>query len=66
MADAKVTAFIRKMKTRDMRVPILEDFKPHDLDFDGEKMVGLIVEEGLPLDFVADTMVVSGHLDGLL
>jgi hypothetical protein len=57
MADSKAASFIRKMKTRDMRVPILEDFKPGDLEFDGERMVALIVEEQLPLDFMADTMV---------
>jgi hypothetical protein len=66
MADTKVTAFIRKMKTRDMRVSIQEDFRLDDLDFDSEKMVALIVEEGLPLDFIADTMVISIDLDGFL
>lgn len=57
MADSKANRFIQKMKTRDMRVAIRDDFQPAELDFDAEEMVRLIVEGQLPLDFVYDTMV---------
>ena len=56
MAD-NAKAFIQKMKTRDMRVPITEDFKLSDLDFDEKTVVQLIIEERLPLDFIYDAMV---------
>lgn len=51
------TAFIQKMKTRDMRKPIREDFAEEDLRFEAEDMMNLIKEEGLPLDFIYDAMV---------
>lgn len=62
MADSKANRFIQKMKTRDMRVALKDDFQIADLDFDAEEMVRLIVEEQLPLDFVYDAMVgLSSH-----
>lgn len=57
MAENKAAAFVHKMKTRDMRIDIKDDFRPEEIDFDPEEMVRLIVAEQLPLDFVYDTMV---------
>ena len=49
--------FIAKMKVRDMRKQIREDFKPEDIDFKADDLANLIVEERLPLDFLYDTIV---------
>lgn len=57
--DRAAHAFIEKMKTRDMRVPILEDFKREEVDFDVELVANLIAEKDLGLDFLLDSMVIS-------
>ena len=49
--------FVQKMKTRDMRVDIRDDFSSEDLSFDCNLMLDIIRDEQLPLDFVYDTMV---------
>lgn len=51
-------AFIEKMKTRDMRVPILQDFRREEVDFDVEVVANMIAEKDLGLDFLLDSMVI--------
>lgn len=53
----KARAFIQRMKVRDMRVPIKEDFTIESLDFDVEAFLQQIYDERLGWDFVSDSMV---------